>query len=305
MKKDFYIPFENENIHLIEWRPDGEVRAVLQIVHGMIEYIDRYDPFARFLCSQGIAVVGHDHPGHGKTAVDSASLGVIPRKGGSELLVRCAFRVTEYIEKEFLGVKKFILGHSMGSFVVRRYLTQYSSHVDGACIMGTGSMPIPVLSMGKLLATLISKIKGEAHPSKTLTDISFAGYNKRFPKEEGIHAWISSDREVVKKYDNDPFCSYTFSAGGFGVLYDTIYALEKKRDFDKIRKELPVFVVAGEEDPVGAYGKGPSSCAKVLSETGLSDVTVKLYGGMRHEILNEKGKEAPYLDILNFIEKLI
>ena len=170
--------------------------------------------------------------------------------------------------------------------------------------MGTASMPVTVLTAGRALASMVSAFKGEAHPSKLLTNISFAGYNSRFPKEEGIHAWISSDREVVKKYDSDPFCSYTFSAGGFGVLYDTIYALERKKDFENIRKDLPVFVVAGEEDPVGAYGKGPLKCAEALKSLGLSPET-KLYPEMRHEILNEKGKEAPYLDILNFIEKLI
>ena len=304
IKKDFYIEFENEDLHLIEWRPEGDIGAVLQIVHGMVEYIDRYDDFARFLSDRGIAVVGHDHPGHGNTARDSACLGVMKRKGGSDHLVSCAHRVTEYIKEEFAGKKVFILGHSMGSFVVRRYLTAYSEDVCGACIMGTASMPVTVLTAGRALASMVSAFKGEAHPSKLLTNISFAGYNSRFPKEEGIHAWISSDREVVKKYDSDPFCSYTFSAGGFGVLYDTIYALERKRNFDNIRKDLPVFVVAGEEDPVGAYGKGPLKCAEALKSLGLSPET-KLYPEMRHEILNEKGKEAPYLDILSFIEKLI
>ena len=303
IKNDFYIEFENEKLHGICWRPEGDVRAVLQIVHGMVEYIDRYDHFARFLCERGIAVVGHDHPGHGVTA--GKALGYIKRNGGSDHLVSCTRRVTEYIKEEFAGKKVFILGHSMGSFVVRRYLTAYSEDVSGACIMGTASMPLAVLSAGRALASLVASVKGEDHPSKLLTEISFAGYNKRFPKEEGIHAWISSDREVVRRYDGDPFCSYTFSAGGFGTLYDTIYALEKKRDFDKIRRDLPVFVVAGEEDPVGAYGKGPATCAEVLRSLGLSRVELKLYRGMRHEILNEKGKEAPYSDILSFIEKLI
>ncbi len=301
-KQEFFINCDGTDIHCIQWLPaNGNIKAVLQIVHGMIEYIDRYDSFAAFLCSRGIAVVGHDHPGHGYTAKDESALGVIRRKGGSDHLVACTHCVTEYIKQEFPEYRLFILGHSMGSFVVRRYITKFSPEICGACIMGTASQPLPVLVIGRALAGLISKIKGEAHPSRLLTDISFAGYNKRFPKEEGIHAWISSDRDVVKKYDNDPFCSYIFSAGGFGVLYDTIYALEKKFDFNNIRKDLPVLVNAGREDPVGAYGKGPEACVAVLKDTGLEDVTLMLYDGMRHEILNEKDNKRVYEDILAWI----
>ena len=166
--------------------------------------------------------------------------------------------------------------------------------------MGTASMPVTVLIAGRALASIVSAFKGEAHPSKLLTDISFAGYNSRFPKEEGIHAWISSDREVVKKYDSDPFCSYTFSAGGFGVLYDTIYALERKRDFENIRKDLPVLVVAGEEDPVGNYSKGVLEVEKKLKKQGLP-VKCVIYKGARHEILGDFTHDAVVSEILEFV----
>ena len=301
IKKDFYIEFENEALHLIEWRPEGDVGAVLQIVHGMVEYIDRYDHFARFLSENGIAVVGHDHPGHGNTARDSACLGVMKRKGGSDHLVSCTHRVTEYIKEEFAGKRVFILGHSMGSFVVRRFITSMSEKVCGAVIVGTGEPPRAALSAGKALATLIGKAFGFKHRSKLLTDISFAGYNSRFSKDEGVHAWISSDREIVAKYDRDPFCSYTFTAGGFLALYDTLLFLSKKTDTEKIRKDLPILVAAGNDDPVGEYGKIPRAYFEFCRSLGITDVSLLAYEGQRHEIINEKDRKRVHADIADWL----
>ncbi|MBQ2730301.1 MAG: lysophospholipase [Clostridia bacterium] len=299
-KQEFFIPCEGENLHCIEWIPEDRPRAVLQIVHGMVEYIDRYDDFARYLCSQGIAVVGHDHPGHGKTAAEN-DLGYIRKEKGSLLLVNCAYSVTKYIKENYPDVKNFILGHSMGSFVVRRYLTAYSDKVAGAVIVGTGTPPGAVLSLGYGLANLLSKLKGERHPSKFLTNLSFSGYNSRFPKEEGEHAWISRDREIVRKYDSDPFCTYTFTVSGFCVLYETLMFLSKKTDFDRIRKDLPVLVTAGGEDPVGSYGKGPRELYELFKDRGVSDAELKLYEGGRHEIINETDRDSVYRDLCDWI----
>ncbi len=298
----FQLSHKDQLLHCVAYIPEGEVRAVLQIVHGMVEYVERYRDFAAFLCERGIAVVGHDHPGHGQTAKTEADLGYIDKKEGSELLVECAAAVTERISADFPGVPRFILGHSMGSFVLRRYLTRHSDKVNGAIVMGTAEQPLPVLIAGKGLASFIGALLGKRHRSKLLTDISFAGYNSRFDKAEGIHAWISRDREIVKKYDADPYCTYTFTASAFYVLYDTIYALAKKRGFENVRKDIPVLVTAGESDPVGAYGKGPTACADTFKALGLSDVTLTLYKDMRHEVLNEIGREEVYKDILNWLE---
>ena len=303
-KTEFFLEHSGEKLHCIEWVPEGDIRAVLQIAHGMVEYIDRYDGFATYLSNLGIAVVGHDHPGHGLTAQCAEDLGYI-RKEGSAHLVDCTFRVTEYIKERFSGIPNFIMGHSMGSFVVRRYITAKSDDVSGAIVMGTGMPPRIALLLGKLLAKLICAVKGEKSPSKLLTNISFAGYNSRFPKEEGVHAWISSDRDVVRKYDNDPFCSYTFRAGGFLALYETLLFLSEKKDFESIRKDLPILVNAGLEDPVGEYGKASRKTAEDFKALGISDVTLSLYEGGRHEILNEKNKEKVYEDIAQWISDRI
>lgn len=299
-KKEFFLSCEGEELHCISWTPEGEPIAVLQIVHGMVEYIDRYGELAEYLCSKGVAVVGHDHPGHGKTARSENDLGYIGTADKSGHLCRCTLAVCQYIKDSFFNIPNFILGHSMGSFVVRRFITEYSELVRGAVIVGTGNMPLVVVKAGKALAKLIAVFCGERHPSKLLTDISFAGYNSRFPKEEGKHAWISSDRAVVKKYDSDPYCTYTFRVGGFIALYETLIYLASGKNEDKIRKDLPVFVISGKDDPVGDYGKGPSELGDRLSSLGLLDVTLKLFEG-RHEIINETNREQVHGEIFAWI----
>lgn len=300
-KQEFFLPFEGENLHCIQWIPDTPPALVLQIVHGMVEYIDRYDELAAFLCQRGIAVVGHDQPGHGLTAPDADSLGYIKENGGSLHLCACALRVTDHIKEAFPSLPNFILGHSMGSFVVRRLITCASERFSGALIVGTGEPPRGALAAGKALATLIGKMFGFKHRSKLLTSISFAGYNSRFQKDEGIHAWISSDRDIVSKYDKDPFCSYTFTAGGFLALYDTLLFLSKRTDTEKIRKDLPILIAAGNDDPVGEYGKIPRSYFDFCRSLNISDVSLLAYDGQRHEIINEKDRITVHSDIADWL----
>ncbi|MBR6676707.1 MAG: lysophospholipase [Clostridia bacterium] len=301
ISNDFSLECRGESLHCISYEPAGEVRAVLCILHGMLEYGERYSHFAEYLVKNNIAVVAYDHPGHGRTAKAASELGYIKEENGSEHMALCAVGVIEKAGELYPEKKVFVLGHSMGSFVLRRIMTTHSDIMDGAVVVGTGTPPLPMLRAGRALAGLICKLRSGHHPSRLLTNMSFAGYNKGFDKSEGPHAWISSDREVVKKYEADPFCSYTFRAAGFKALYDTLIYLAKKTDTDKIRKDLPVLVTAGAADPVGENGKGPRAYFELCSSSGIKDVTLKLYDGGRHEIINEKNKEEVYRDILSFI----
>ena len=303
-KNEFFISCREQELHCVEWRPDGAPVAVLQIVHGMAEHILRYGELAEYLNGAGIAVVGHDHPGHGKTAKNEGDLGYIPKKGGSQLLVDCTVSVTEHIKKEYPEVPLFILGHSMGSFVLRRYLTAHASQISGAIVVGTGTPQAPVLSVGRLLASLLSVLFGAHHRSPLLKKISFAGYNSQFSKDEGENAWISSDREAVRLYDGDPLSGYTFTASGFYVLYDTLLYLAQKKGMENIPKDLPVFVAAGELDPVGSMGKGPRAFAEELKRLGVGQVELMLYKNQRHEIINERERAAVHADIKHRILKL-
>ncbi len=305
IKNEFFLDRNGESLHCITVSPEEEARAVVCILHGMLEYGERYAPFSEYLAANGIAVVAYDHPGHGKTAKSADELGYIKEEKGSEHLCASAVAVIEKARELYPEKKIFVLGHSMGSFVLRRIMTTHSGIMDGAVVVGTGTPPLPMLRAGRALASLICKIRGGHHPSKLLTNMSFAGYNKRFDRAEGVHAWISSDTQVVKKYDADPFCSYTFRAAGFKALYDTLIYLAKKTDTDKIRKDLPILVTAGAEDPVGEYGKGPAAYYELCKSAGIKDISLKLYDGGRHEIINEKNREEVFGDILTFISERI
>lgn len=299
VKKEFYIqgPCENIRLHCISWEPETECVAVLQIVHGMIEYADRYSYTAEYLCRRGFAVVAHDHPGHGLTAAGDEELGYIPRRGGSELLCEGVYKVTQYIKAAYPAVPNFILGHSMGSFVTRRYLTKYGSEVRGAVIVGTGDQPRLTLFAARAVASLISAVRGERHRSAFITRLAFGSYNKRCGRDEGPNAWICSDRELMKIHDADKYSTFTFTASAYGVLFDTLTYLAKGTNFDKIPKTLPILVMAGLEDPVGSYGKAPAAFAKRCRAAGIRDVDLRLYEEDRHEILNDAHKDRVLEDL--------
>lgn len=303
-KNEFYLqsPSDKIKLHCICWEPDGECVAVVQIVHGMIEYADRYGGTAEYLCRRGFAVVSHDHPGHGLTAKDDEELGYIPRKGGSALLVDSVYTLTKFIKSRFPGIPNFILGHSMGSFITRRYLTKYGSEVSGAVIVGTGDQPRITLWAARLTASLISFFKGDRYRSRLLTRLAFGNYNKRFDPDEGPSAWICSDRELIRQHDRDKYSTFTFTAAAYGVLFDTLTYLAKGKNFDKIPKNLPIFVMAGMDDPVGRYGRAPEAFAVRCREAGINDVDIRLYEGDRHEILNEKDKDRVLEDLFVWLK---
>lgn len=301
-KTEFRIPYRDGSLHCISWEPDGEPLATLQIVHGMIEYADRYDQTAEYFAARGFAVVAHDHPGHGSTAESDDDLGYIPRDGGSELMAECVHLVTEYIADKYPGVPHFILGHSMGSFITRRYLTKYGKEVDGAIIVGTGNQKRSTLAAARAVTSIVSKFKGERYRSPLITRLAFGSYNKRCGDDESRDAWICSDKELMKVHDADKYATFMFTAAGYGVLFDTLTFLARKTDFENIPKELPILVMAGTEDPVGAYGREPSAFAKQCTDAGIADVVLKLYEGDRHEILNETDKEKVWEDLFVWLK---
>lgn len=303
-KSELYLPGVSSDVklHCIVWEPEGECLAAVQIVHGMIEYADRYSGTAEYLCRRGFAVVAHDHPGHGLTAKNDGDLGYIPREGGSELLVECVYEVTKYTKERFPGVPNFILGHSMGSFITRRYLTKYGGCVHGAVIVGTGDQPRATLFAARTAASLISALKGARYRSPLLTRLAFGSYNKRCEADEGPNAWICSDRELMRVHDEDKYSTFMFTAAGYGVLFDTLTYLAKGVNFERIPKSLPILVMAGEEDPVGSYGKAPAAFAERCKAAGIRDVDLRLYEGDRHEVLNETDKEKVLEDLFVWLK---
>lgn len=307
MKNDIDIESTDgvNTLHTVVWEPEGKPRAILQISHGMIEHIERYDDFAGYLNSNGIAVVGNDHLGHGKTAGSPDDYGYFGAEA-SATVVSDLFKVTGYAKERFgSDVPYFLLGHSMGSFMARRYLIEHGGALDGAIICGTGYQPPAVLAIASAIAACIGAVKGDRYRPESLKKMAFGSYNKRIPDAKSPNSWLSRDDEVVKRYDSDPMCTFSFTADGYRTLFGVLKFIQKKKNYGRIPKDLPVFMVAGEEDPVGNYGKGVEKVFRAYSDIGIEDISLKLYPNDRHEILNEPDKEDIYSDILLWLESHI
>ena len=305
MKQEFYYPSKDglTQIHAIEWIPEGEVRGILQIAHGMVEFIDRYDRFAAFMASQGFYVVGNDHLGHGKSVTDESQLGYFAENDGNLCVIGDMQQLREDTEKKYPGVPYFLLGHSMGSFLARQYIEKYGEGLKGAIIMGTGYQPAATLSMGIRLTSLMKKVKGGHFRSKMVNNMALGSYNKSFEPARTKNDWLTKDEAIVDAYEANPLNQFMFTVNGYNNMFKGMLFAQSQENLDKIPKDLPILVVSGENDPVGEFGKGPKTVAEIYKKTGIEDVALKLYPGDRHEILNELDKETVDQDILKWIEE--
>lgn len=299
MKREFYYPSRDgvTKIHAIEWIPEGEVTAVLQMCHGMVEYIDRYHEFADFLMKHGVYVVGHDHLGHGKSVVSQEKLGFFHETDGNAYVIADIQQLRMQTAKKYPGVPYFIMGHSMGSFLVRQYLGLYSGGLSGAIIMGTGEQPSLVVNAGKLVCKIIAAIKGWDYRSKFVNNLAVGAYEKKMGA-----AWLSKNPENVKKYHEDPLCGFVFTVNAYYHMFSGIAKMNQQEKEGKVAKSLPLLFVAGKDDPVGNYGKGVENVYNKYKKCGYQDVQLKLYEEDRHEILNEEDKDVVFQDILAWLE---
>lgn len=305
--KEIRLPSNDgvHKLHVVIWEPDTEVKAVLQISHGMTEMIMRYDHFARFLNTKGILVIGNDHLGHGETAGCDEDLGYFCPKNMSETVVKDLHSVTEYAKKEYPDVPYFLLGHSMGSFMARRYLMTFGEELTGAVIVGTGSQKKFILISGKFVSSLVQIFKGARYRSKLLLMSAFSSYNDRFKNEKHHCAWLTRDEKVWEFCANHKYCNFTFSVNGYKTLFDVLSFIQRKENIVKIPNKLPIFMVSGTDDPVGEYGIGVQRIYETYKQSGIEDIRIKLYENDRHEILNELDKDVVYNDIYNWLEEHI
>ncbi|MBQ8432988.1 MAG: lysophospholipase [Clostridia bacterium] len=304
MMRQFSFLSSDQRTHLAAYRldPVGTPRAMVQISHGMCEYFGRYEGFAEYLAEHGFLVFGHDHLGHGNSAEKESDLGFTRSGGGAEALVEDVFFLSQRMKKENPELPLLLFGHSMGSFIAREVLVRRGEFYHAAVICGTGGPDTPAAA-GKLLASLIMKLKGERHRSNLLKGIAFAGYNKRFEKPCDPNAWLTRDPHVVERYNADPFCTYVFTTRAYHDLFTLVDWVSKKEHARMLPKTLPLLVVSGEEDPVGAWGNGVRKVYERLRDAEMTDVTLKLYPEMRHEILNEIEKEQVWSDLLQWMEQ--
>lgn len=295
-RKEFTIPSSDgvHQLHAVLWLPEGEPKAVVQLVHGICEYALRYDPFASFLAEHGFAVVGHDHLGHGLTAKGPEEYGYFDQWWD---LVHDVRGVQLKVKETYPELPYFLLGHSMGSFVARTFLIDYPGAVDGCILSGTGQEPALTVAAGKLLTGL-----GDPHKvNKLFYDLSIGAYNRKFAPARTGADWICRDEKVVDAYLADPLCNFRTTAGMNHAMMNGLRYVAQKRNLARMDKDTPVYFFAGDADPVGAMGKGVKKVAGWFREAGVKDVTVKLYPGGRHEMLNETNREEVFQDTLAWL----
>ena len=302
MRKDFW--FDSQGIgrlHGICWMPEGKPRAVLQILHGIAEYVERYDEFASFLCERGFLVVGEDHMGHGQSIGEEGIRGYF--HGGWFTAVEDSYRLMQRTMKEYPDVPYILFGHSMGSFMARTILCKYpDSGIHAAIICGTGWQP--TFAMPALIRVIeaLCNNNDETLPNEKLQNLVFGSYNDKVEHPQTAYDWLSRDKDIVDAYEKDPLCGFTASAGLLRDMMKGIYYIQQKKNLENMNKETPVLLIAGGADPVGSYGKGVRKCGTEFKKTGISSVDIKIYPLCRHEILNEINRNDVFADILSWIE---
>lgn len=292
------------NLNVIIWETEKEPIGVLQIVHGMAEYIDRYDNFAKYMTEHGFNVIGHDHLGHGHSVSDERDYGFFAEENGDKIIIEDMHSVTQYAREKWEELPNFILGHSMGSFCLRQYLTKYSNDVFGAVIMGTGWIPSTAALLGKTIATNTCKSKGSHTVNPLLIKLTLEPYNKPFAPARTNCDWLSRDEKQVDLYVNDKLCGFDFTAGAYKDFFTILEKIAKNRQLIGMRKSLPILITSGSVDPVG----GKKACEKLNAQykrCGIDDVTLKLWENDRHEILNELDKSDVYQYIYNWLKSKI
>ena len=288
----------------MEYVPEGKIIAVLQIAHGMVEFIDRYENFAAFLASKGILVVGNDHIGHGGSVKSEEDWGYFG-ENGNRILLDDMHELTRLTKEKYPNLPYFLLGHSMGSFYARQYLGEFGNELDGAIIMGTGLEPLFVVKGGMFLCKLIALFKGWRYRSNFVNQVAFGSYGKKFEPLRTRADWLSKDEALVDWYINEPRCSFLFTLNAYYSMFEGIARLHDKKLLEKVPKDLPIFFVSGEDDPVGSFGKEVVYSVETLKEVGVKNIDMKLYPNDRHEILNETDKETVYADLYEWLMKHI
>lgn len=292
------------NIHYYIYTPKKPVRYLLQISHGMCEYIERYEGFIKFMARQGILVAGHDHAGHGRSINTPDDLGYFSNDPYDLTLVKDLKTMSDLLSERYPDLPHFILGHSMGSFILRKYLMQFGRSLSGIIISGTGGEN-PAAGPGIQLANSISAVRGDRYRSTLFNKIFFNGFNKKFKAENDRFSWLSSDKNVVRAYHDDPKCNFVFTMNGFKGLLSVMKDVTGDEWAPKVPKEVPIHLLSGMQDPVGNYGKGVQETYTKLIEAGVKDVTMKLYDHGRHEMLNETRRREVYDDLLGVMEEMI
>lgn len=307
MVESFYFTSSTGNkVYAQKWinKDITEYKGIIQLVHGMQEHIGRYDEFANLLSECGYIVVGHDHLGHGNTVKKEDDFGYFADKDGWDRLVEDIHILQNQIQKQYPNLPYVIMGHSMGSLLVRTYVTKYKDNLSGMIISGTSGQKGGLLILGKMLTKLIMLFKGKRYKSKVLEYLVTGSFNKKFKPNRTNADWTTRDEGVVDKYQKDPKCGKNFTAIAYYDLLNGTYYLSKQKNINKTLK-IPVLIFSGDKDPVGENAKGVIRVYNMLKKAGLDKVKIRLFKDGRHEMLNEINKEEVYYLILDWLKEII
>lgn len=303
---DFRLPstVAGRTLHVFRCVPDGEVRAILQLSHGMVEYIDRYKPLAEYLAAKGILVTGHDHLGHGGSVQSPAELGYFAQPDGNRAVLDDLYAVTRHTKALYPDIPYFLLGHSMGSFYVRQYLCEHGAELSGAVVMGTGHQPKALLVTAKTLCRVLAVFFGWHHRSKLIAGMSFMGYNNGLEGRTS-NDWLNRDPVEVDRYNADAQCGFLFTLNAYYSMFCGILRLHDPSLLAQVPKELPFLFLTGTADPVGEKGEGVRRAMQSLTDVGVKNIESRFYPDARHELLLELNRQEVFADIAAWLEKNI
>lgn len=295
--------YEGKELSTTLFMPEDEPKAVVVLLHGLAEHFGRYRRFAEYLTSCGVALCGQDHLGHGG-AVPEEERGFFAKKNGWELVCRDGASLVKDMRERFSNLPIFLMGHSMGSFMARTIYLRSLAQIDGLILSGTGNMSSAIVTGGKLVGKGIALFRGKNKVSPLLTSLALGAYDKPF-KGEGKNAWISSQKEEIERYNDDPLCGFPVKIGMFLDMFDGLSYIINKKNICLADKDVPILLVSGREDPVGDMGKGVTKAYRDFCDAGMQDVSMLLYDACRHEILNDTCREKVEEDILLWLSERI
>ena len=309
VKLEFYYPSSDgkTQIHAIRWEPEGKPKAIVQIIHGMVEFIDRYDEFARFLVEHDYLVCGEDHLGHGASVISDEYHGFFG-KNGNDWVISDIHELRNIMQKEYPDLPYLMLGHSMGSFLVRQYITEkdaeYAKGLSGVVVMGTGWQPNAVLNAGKLVAMMLGTNK-VGKKAKLIDGMSFGSYLKRIKNPRTVSDWLTKDNDIVDKYRQSPWCTFSFTPNAYFHMFNGMLKAHDTKRMQKLPKDMPLLLTSGAEDPVGNWGEGVRKAYMAYLENSPCKVDIRLYEDDRHEILNETDREDVFKDLRAFFDNCL
>ena len=298
--------FDGEPFFVRRWvsEPAGNIKALIQIAHGMAEHGGRYSEFAEHLVKEGYVVFASDHPGHGQTAPNADSLGLFPELDGWGVAVENIKLLSDHIRESFAGKPLVLLGHSMGSYMVREAMIRYGEDYDAIILSGSGDSGGLLGKIGAVLAGIESRLRGKGHRSRLMTALTLDSFNRAFRPVKTESDWLTRDDSIVRQYVEDPHCGFICSSGFFKEFLGGIQQVGKMKRIRRIPNQLPVLLISGQKDPVGKSGSGVARVYHQFRKAGLNRIQMKLFKDARHEILNEINRDHVYRFLLQWLDKI-